>query len=115
MKLAIWTYSAAVALAFLVMVVLGVLFQIFFEQLYGRNEPLPLLTHCFIRLHWWFLLGSLPVLVSACFLTTARTLTPDRALAFAGACTLLIVFLFTVAVVSLLLPLLSTTFSMSPR
>ena len=115
MKLAIWTYSAAVALALLAMVVLGILFQIFFEQLYGRDEPLPLLTHCFIRLHWWFLLGSLPVLVGACFLTSARTLTPDRALAFAGASTLIIVFLFTVAVVALLLPLLTTTFSFSPR
>ena len=115
MKLAIWAYSGAVALASLAMVVLGVLFQIFFEQLYGRNIPLPRLTHWFICLHWWFLLSSLPVLVGACFLTFARTLTPDRALAFAGACTLLIVFLFTVAAVALLLPLLSTTISISPR
>ncbi len=115
MKLAIWAYSAAVALASLAMVVLGVLFQILFEQLYGGDDPLPLLTHCFIRLHWWFLLGSLPVLVWACFLTSARTLTPDRALAFAGASTLIIVFLFTVAAVSLLLPLLTTTFRLSLR
>ncbi len=116
MKLAIWTYAAAVTVASLAMVVLGILFQIFFVQLYGDGEPLPLLTHCFIRLHWWwFLLGSIPVLVAARYLTSARALTPERALAFAGACTLFIVFLFAIAAYSLLLPLLTTTFSMRHR
>ena len=43
MKIAIWTYSVAVCIALLAMIALGILFQIFFEELVG-NKPLPPLT-----------------------------------------------------------------------
>ncbi|MDQ3624397.1 MAG: hypothetical protein M3463_18210 [Verrucomicrobiota bacterium] len=111
MKLAIWAYSTAVTLTALLTVALGGLFQNIFGYMLG-GKPLPLLTDFFLHLQWWVLLAALPYIGTATWLTYRPTLTIHRTVAFAGLSTLAIVFLLSLAFVSLCLPLLPITVSL---
>jgi hypothetical protein len=113
-KIAVWTYSLAVCVALYSMVDLGILFRVYFGELLG-NKPLPLLTDFFIQMRWGCLLGALPVLVCARRLTIDPKLAADRVLAFAGTCTLFIVFLFGLAITAFLQPFFRITFRLGQQ
>ncbi len=111
MKLAIWAYSASVGLTAVLTVALGGLFQNIFGHIFG-GLPMPLLTDFFLHLQWWVLLIALPFFFAAYWLTSRSSVTTDRAIAFAGLSTLIIVFLFALALVSLCLPFITITVSL---
>ena len=103
MKLAIWTYSTSVALTALVTVALGGMFRNILAHTFG-GKPMPRITEFFLDLQWWVLLVALLFIVAAYWLTSRPALTTDRAFMFAGLSTMVIVFLFSLALVSLSLP-----------
>jgi hypothetical protein len=111
MKLAVWLSAAAVTVTLFAMVAMSLLCKILFFFLIG-NKPLLLVTRYFTHLHWWFLLGALPMFAAAYRLTSAPIVTTDRVLVFVSTCTLVIIVLFTIAAVAFLCPLLSITFRM---
>ena len=111
MKLATWAYAASVALAAVLTIALGGLFQNIFERLFN-GRPMPRLTELFFHLQWWVLLIALPFIGTAFRLTFRSTITTERAFAFAGLSTFVIVFLFALALVSLSLPFVTIIVSL---
>ncbi len=104
MKIAIWTYTAAVGFICLGEAALGAMFgQIFRYQLNGK--PLPYITSAFLAFSPWALALPLAWLSAAIWLGRSNRLTPGRAHAFAGVSTLVISFLVTFAAIALPLPL----------
>ena len=103
MKIAIWAYTLAVALASASVVGLCSQFRVIFQQqFHGRS--LPYATEFLLRHCQWAWDVPLPWLVAAIWLSWRGNATPSRCLAFAGLATLAIVFIFFNMAVAFTLP-----------
>lgn len=106
MKLAVWTYTAAVAFASLATAALGGMFgNIYYYRL--GDKSLPPITQLVVGVHLWALAIPLPFLFAATWLSCRDIVTPNRCFAFAGVSTLAIAFLFTFTAIALTLPFVS--------
>jgi hypothetical protein len=103
MKIAIWAYTASVILTGFLTVALGHILRDILGPLFG-GKPMPALTESFLEFRWWVFLVILPVVGTAFWLTTRGAMTSERAFAFTGLCTLLIISLLFFALLSFCLP-----------
>src|SRR6266446_2368765 len=94
MRIAMWTYTAAVAFASLAATALGGMFGNIYHRLLG-GKPLPAMTQFLVEWHLWALLIPLPWLCVAIWLGRREAATQTRCFAFAGISTLAVAFLFT--------------------
>ena len=103
MRIAIWTYTAAVALASAAAWLLAALFErvVFYQQ---GGRPLPAWTSLAVHWHWAFLVVPLPFVIAAIGLSRSDETTPARVLSFAAFSTLAIVLLFSFLALSVMLP-----------
>ena len=103
MKIAIWSYSAAVTFAAIAVAGLGWAFRDILDRtLFGK--PLPPLTWVLIEHFRWGFAIPIPWILVAIVLTRGRTIAADRCLAFAGVSTAVISFLFMFVAIALSLP-----------
>ena len=107
LKIVIRIYTAAVALASLAIATLSVLFQSILRHKFwdfGGTEALAPATSFFVSQQWWVLFVIVPCFIAAIKLTIGRTVTTEKAFLFAGCSTLVIVALFTLAIIALVPP-----------
>ncbi len=106
MRIAIWSYTAAVGFASLAVAALGGMFGSIFYRWLG-DKPLPAITQLLIDFHWWTFAVPLPWVLVAIWFSRRDAATQSRVFAFSGISTLAVAFLFTFAAVALTLPFAS--------
>ena len=105
MKIAIWSYTAAIAFVALAVSFLSrlVIPDILHDKL--RGKPLPPITEFLIHHPGWVLLVPLPWFLTASWLNLRKgALTPNRCFAFAGVSTFALAFLLAYTAIAFLLP-----------
>ena len=113
MRIAVWSYCAAVGLACLTVAMLGSGFKYYFHwSLNGK--PLPAMTDLATEDAVWALVLALPWVGAAIWLSRREAATPSRVFAYAGLSTFAIVFLFAFVAIAFSLPLVVRTGPLGP-
>ena len=106
MRIAIWSYAAAVSMTAIAIAIISSLFERILLTQFG-SKPLPPVTSILISNHWWALVISAAWILMAIWLTRSCDLRTEKALAFAGISTLAIVFSAAFTAVAIICPFVS--------
>ena len=111
MKLAVWSYTAAVGFASLAVAGVGRMVGKIYPDLFN-GKPLPAITDFVVGFYGWACALLLLWLFAAAWLSRRGAATPERVLAFAGISTLAVTVLFGFTALALVLPFLSLVVSL---